>query len=154
MEGRRGQSRSRRPGDGEAMSDDALRDTLEQAIEGLVYSSATDSPFSFVRFTGASVPVARLTANEVVALTDSLGADVSEVSLDELLARHIDRVDVHDRRSQGLIPRYQALRDTLRRTLGDVRVFRLGQNEVRCVVLGNDPETGELAGIETVAFEN
>lgn len=136
------------------MSQDTLRDALEQAIEGLVYSSASDIPFSFVRFTGANVPVAQLTADEVVALTDSLGANVSEISLDELLARHIDRVDPHDRRSQGLIPRYQSLRDSLRRSLGEVRTFRVGENEVRCVVLGNDPVTGELAGIETVAFES
>jgi hypothetical protein len=135
-------------------SEDALRDTLEQATQGLVYASKAEYPFAFVRFTGANVPVARLTADEVVALTDSLGANVQEISLDELLARHIDRVDVHDRRSQGLIPRYQALRDTLRRTLGEVRTFRLGENEVRCVVLGNDPVTGELVGIETVSVES
>lgn len=152
-----GQVHPRRPagaGEDEAMTQDALRDTLEQAIEGLVYRSETECPFSFVRFTGANVPVDRLTAEVIVALTDSLGANVSEISLDELLARHIDRVDIHDRRSQGLIPRYQALRDTIRRELGEVRTFRLGLNEVRCVVLGNDPATGELAGIETVAIES
>jgi hypothetical protein len=133
---------------------DRLRDELERAIAGLVYSSRADYPFAFVRFTGANVPVAQLTADAVVALTDSLGANVQEISLDELLARHIERVDVHDRRSQGLIPRYQALRDTLRRSFGAVRTFRLGENEVRCVVLGNDPDTGELAGIETIAVES
>lgn len=141
-------------GEDEAMTQDALRDTLEDAIEGLVYRSDTECPFTFVRFTGANVPVGQLTADAIVALTDSLGANVTEISLDELLARHIDRVDVHDRRSQGLIPRYQSLRDTLRRELGEVRTFRLGLNEVRCVVLGNDPANGELAGIETVAIES
>jgi hypothetical protein len=154
MDGEGGAIRATGAGEDDAMTSDALRDTLDRAIEGLVYSSKTESPFSFVRFTGANVPVAQLTADEVAALTDSLGANVSEISLDELLARHIDRVDVHDRRSRGLIPRYQSLRDTLRRELGDVRTFRLGLNEVRCVVLGNDPATGELAGIETVAIES
>ncbi|MEO8563277.1 MAG: nuclease A inhibitor family protein [bacterium] len=136
------------------MSSDTLRDVLEAAANGLVYSSEVDRPFAFVRIAGANVPVAKLTADAVVAMTDSLGADVTETSLEDLLARHIEQVDAHDRVSQGLIPRYQSLRDTLRRLLGDVRVFRLGQNEVRCVVLGNDPDTGELVGLETVSIES
>jgi hypothetical protein len=133
--------------------EDVLRATLSRASEGLVYSSESDRPFEFVRFTGASMPVARLSLSEVAALTDSLGANVTEISLDELLARHIERVDVLDAQSQRLIPRYESLRDTLRNTFGDVRVFRLGTVEVRCLVLGNDPATGELAGLETVAVE-
>ncbi|HEV7993213.1 MAG TPA: nuclease A inhibitor family protein [Gemmatimonadaceae bacterium] len=135
------------------MTDNGLRATLERAIEGLVYSSESDRPFAFVRFDGTSVPVAQLTADEVAALADSLGADTTELSLDEFLTRHIERVDVLDVESQRLIPRYEELRDTLRRTLGHVRVFRMGVTEIRCVVLGNDPSTGELVGIETVAIE-
>ena len=30
---------------------------------------------------------------------------------------------------------------------------RHGRIEVRCLVLGNDPATGEIAGVETVAVE-
>jgi hypothetical protein len=135
------------------MTGDELRVTLERATEGLVYSSESDRPFTFVRFEGASVPVTELTADTIAAIADSLGANATELSLDELLARHIDRVDVLDVESQRLIPRYEALRDTLRRTLGTVRVFRLGVTEVRCLVVGNDPGTGELAGVETVAIE-
>jgi hypothetical protein len=135
------------------VSEDPLRDALEDLAEGLVYSSESDRPFEFVRFTGATIPVTHLTGAEVAALTDSLGANVAELSLDELLARHIERVDVLDVESQRLIPRYESLRDSLRRTLGNVRVFRLGVVEVRCLVLGNDPATGELVGLETVAIE-
>lgn len=134
------------------MSDDALRSRLESAAEGLVYSSESDRPFEFVRF-GANVPVARLTPDEVASITDSLGANVSEISLDELLARHIERVDMQDAEARRMIPRYEALRDTIRHRLGIVRVFRLGTTEVRCLVLGNDPATGELAGLETVSIE-
>ena len=135
------------------MIDDRLRARLEEASDGLVYSSESDRPFEFVRFTGATIPVTHLTAAEIAAITDSLGANVREVSLDELLARHIERVDVQDAESQRMIPRYEALRDSLRRTLGTVRVFRLGVTEVRCLVLGNDPATGELVGLETIAIE-
>ncbi|MDB4882655.1 MAG: Nuclease inhibitor-like protein, partial [Gemmatimonadetes bacterium] len=126
------------------MTSDALQSQLESAADGLVYSSESDRPFTFVRFDGASVPVAQLTPDEIAAVTDSLGANVTETSLDELLARHIERVDMQDAESRRLIPRYEALRDTMRSALGDVRVFRLGAIEVRCLALGNDPTTGEI----------
>lgn len=132
---------------------DALRTRLEHAAEGLVYSSESDRPFEFVRFPGANVPIAQLTPDEIASLTDSLGANVTETTLDELLARHIERVDMQDVEARRLIPRYEVLRDTLRQAFGAVRAFRLGTIEVRCLVLGNDPETGELAGLETVAVE-
>lgn len=135
------------------MTADALQARLERAAEGLVYSSESDRPFEFVRFPGANVPIADLTLDEVASLTDSLGADVTEITLDELLARHIERVDVQDVQARALIPRYESLRDTLRQSLGAVRVFRLGNVEVRCLVLGNDAESGELAGLETVSVE-
>jgi hypothetical protein len=38
--------------------------------------------------------------------------------------------------------------------LEDVRVIRHGRAEVRCLVLGNDPVSGEIAGLETVAVES
>lgn len=130
-----------------------LQESLERATEGLVYSSESDRPFTFVRYPGASIDVSRLTPREIGSLAGALGAEVEETTLEELLARHIERVDALDLESQRLIPRYEALRDELRRSLGAVRVFRLGRTAVRCLVIGNDPETGELTGLQTVAIE-
>ena len=135
------------------MSIDALQSRLEAAADGLVYSSESDRPFSFVHFAGANIPIAQLTADEVAALSGSLGANVTETSLEELLARHIERVDMQDVEGRRLIPRYEALRDAIARAFGTVRVFRVGAIEIRCLALGNDPTTGEIAGLETVAVE-
>jgi hypothetical protein len=132
---------------------DPLRDRLESAAAGLVYSSESDRPFVFRRFPGIAIPVAQLSSTELASLAGARGGEVSELSLDELLARHIDRVDALDVESQRLIPRYEALRDAVRGSLEDVRVIRHGGVEVRCLVLGNDPASGEIAGLETVAVE-
>jgi hypothetical protein len=118
-----------------------------------VYSSESDRPFVFVHFEGANVPIAQLTPDEITSLAGSLGANVTETSLDELLARHIERVDAQDDEARRLIPRYEALRDTIRRSLRDVRVFRIGTAEVRCLAVGNNPTTGEVSGLETTAVE-
>lgn len=132
---------------------DPLRERIERAAEGLVYSSESDRPFEFRRFPGVTIPVARLSPTELAALAGARGGEVHELSLDELLARHIERVDALDVESRRLIPRYEALRDAIRQSLDDVRVVRHGRIEVRCLVLGNDPATGEIAGVETLALE-
>jgi hypothetical protein len=132
---------------------DSLRDRIERAAAGLMYSSESDRPFEFRRFPGVTIPVARLSPTELAALAGARGGEVRELSLDELLARHIEPVDALDAESQRLIPRYEALRDAIRESLEDVRVVRHGRIEVRCLVLGNDPATGEIAGVETIAVE-
>jgi hypothetical protein len=132
---------------------DSLRDRIERATAGLMYSSESDRPFEFRRFPGVTIPVARLSPTELAALAGARGGEVRELSLDDLLARHIEPVDALDAESQRLISRYEALRDAIRESLEDVRVVRHGRIEVRCLVLGNDPATGEIAGVETIAVE-
>ena len=133
---------------------DPVRERIERAAEGLVYSSGSDRPFEFRRFPAIAIPVARLSPTELASLAGARGGDVQEITLDELLARHIERVDARDEESQRLVRRYEAFRDTIRESLADVRVVRHGRSEVRCLVLGNDPATGEIAGVETVAVES
>jgi hypothetical protein len=132
---------------------DALRERIERAAEGLCYTGPSGHPFEFRRFPGIAIPVARLSATELAALAGARGGDVQEITLDELLARHIDRVDARDAESQRLMPRYRALRDAIRESLENVRVVRHLGLEVRCLVLGNDPATGEVAGVETIAAD-
>jgi hypothetical protein len=132
---------------------DPVRERIERAAEGLVYSSESGRPFEFRRFPAVAIPVTRLSATELASLAGARGGDVQEITLDELLARHIERADALDVESQRLIARYEAFRDVIRESLADVRVVRHGRIEVRCFVLGNDPATGEIAGVETVAME-
>ena len=51
------------------------------------------------------------------------------------------------------VPRYESLASALTAAFGTVRVFRIGSVEVRVLALGNDPVTGELAGLGTYAVE-
>jgi hypothetical protein len=132
---------------------DTVRERIERAAEGLVYSSDSGRPFEFRRFPGITIPVTRLSATELASLAGARGGQVHELTLDEFLARHIERADAQDVEAQRLVPRYEALRDAIRASLDDVRVVRHLGVEVRWVVLGNDPSTGEIAGVETVAAE-
>lgn len=131
---------------------DTLRARLEAASAGLLFSTESDRPFAFVRL-AARVPVASLTAEQVAQLIGAPDAKAREWPMARFLARHIVWVDPSDLRSRALIPRYEALDDALRGALGTVRVFRIGEVEIRVLALGNDPATGELVGLETVAVE-
>lgn len=131
---------------------DALRSRLEAATAGLLFSTESDRPFVFVRFP-ARDPVGSLTPERVALLVGVPGAKAREWPVDRFLARHIARVDPSDERSRALIPRYEALEDALLGALGAVRVFRVGEVEIQVLALGNDPATGELVGLATVAVE-
>lgn len=128
---------------------DTVRERIERAAEGLGFSRAPGSRFEFRRFTGVAIPVTQLSPTELASLAGARGGEVHELTLDELLARHIERVAEHDAEGHRLVVRYEALRDAIRESLADVRVVRHHGVEVRSFALGNDPSTGEIAGVET-----
>ena len=130
---------------------DTVRERIERAAEGLVYSPSARRPFEFHRFTGITIPVTRLSATELASLGGARGGEVREVKHDAVHARHTQPIDLHDADSRQLAARFQALRDAIRESLDDVRVVRHLGLEERCFVLGNDPSTGEIAGVGTVA---
>src|SRR5476651_415785 len=132
---------------------DTLRAALEGAANGLLYGSESDRPFEFVRFTGDRRSVAALTPTDVELLVGAAGSPASEMPLGRYLEQHITAFDPADARSVELAPRYRALLATLRKSFLVLRVFRVGEVEIRVIALGNDRETGELAGLSTVAIE-
>ncbi|HET9426216.1 MAG TPA: nuclease A inhibitor family protein [Gemmatimonadaceae bacterium] len=131
---------------------DALRDRLELAAEGLLFSTESDRPFEFIRL-GAREAVESLTPARVAEMVGRPDDRAAEWPLSRFLARHIERADVHDARAQALVPRYEDLESALRTALGTIRVFRIGAVEIQVLAIGNDPATGELAGLATVAVE-
>lgn len=129
-----------------------LRRRLEQAAEGLVYSSESDRPFEYVIFPRISITPVLTWDRFAEVIGAPLGTATGERSLDEFFARHIERSDPYDERAQAIRPRYEALRSTLRDRLRDARVFRVGTIEVRCYVVGWD-EHANLVGLATTAIE-
>ena len=139
-------------------SPDPLQEQLEAAAAGLVYSSEGDYPFEYVavelpgEVDGSAVSLARLLVPEY----GQAGDRVEERTLDRFLARHIETSDPYDAGAQAVRPRYEALRETLRRSLADLRVLRVirlaDRAVVRCFVVGRD-QGGRLVGLATSAIE-
>jgi hypothetical protein len=129
-----------------------IRERLEQAAEGLLYTSESDRPFEAFELPGggAGWPYGvEEFARRVGAPAD---APLGEQSLYQLFAPHIERTDPYDTQTQALRPRYEALRALLAGSLREVRVFRIGRIEIDVYAVGEDGG-GSLAGLRTVAVE-
>lgn len=128
----------------------AVRVRLEAAADGLLFLSETDAPFEYVELPG--IPDGEVTTEAVASAVGSAGAPVETRSLDDFLAGHIDQADPADPVAQENVPRFRALKAALTESLSDVRVFRVGEGEVRYYVLGLTVD-GRVAGLTTRALE-
>jgi hypothetical protein len=124
---------------------------LERAATGLLYTSESDYPFTWFFHAG---PVPTPLTVDAFRATLEIAPDtpVEVVSLDDFFARHIERVDPADAAAVALVPRYRLLRETIRHTLRQPVVFRVGRIAIDCYVVGTD-RAGNLVGLTTVAIE-
>jgi hypothetical protein len=129
-----------------------LREELERASAGLVYSSESDRPFEFFSFpyAGRSSPPQAAEFAKLVAAKNGIPAE--QRSLTDFFARHTATSDPYDSGAQKIRPRYEALIRVLSTRLRNARVYRLGKIEIQCYIAGLDGE-GNLAGLKTVAIE-
>lgn len=139
------------PGSAPSPVDPALRARLEEAAAGLLYSSEGDHPFEFF-----SLPWSEDEPVTLPAFASRVGAapdeTTKEITLERFLVQHIENTDPYDAVAQEVRPRYERLRETLRRSLPDLHVFRIGEVEIRCYAVGRDGH-GNVAGLTTVAIE-
>jgi hypothetical protein len=132
-------------------ADPKLREELERASSGLVYSSESDRPFEFfsLRYPGKRASPSAADFARLIGATES---PVEARSLENFFARHTTTSDPYDGEAQKIRPRYEELVALLARRLRDVRVYRVGKIEITCYVAGLDAH-GNLAGLKTVAIE-
>jgi hypothetical protein len=102
---------------------------------------------------GVAEPIGSVTPARIAEVIGRAGERATEWPFARFLARHIERVDPLDVRAMQSVPRYEGLASALTVAFATVRVFRIGSVEVRVLALGNDPVTGELAGLGTYAVE-
>ena len=129
---------------------DERRSRLEAAAAGLFYTSEGDAPFEYVELGAADGSA--LTAESFARLAGiAPGTRVEEVTLERFFAGHIEASDPADPQGVALRERYRTLRETLRGSLDDVRVFRVGDVEIRCYAVGRAGKA--IAGLATTAWE-
>ena len=136
---------------GDGLPAGIVRQRLEQAAAGLTYTSESDYPFTWY-FHAGPIPSPLTIDGFRATLGIPATAGVETRDLDEFFARHIEWVDPYDATAVALVPRYRALRDTIREVLRDPQVFRVGKIAIDCYIVGYD-RAGNLVGLTTVAIE-
>jgi hypothetical protein len=127
-----------------------ITQTLEQAIDGLLYTSESDEPFEVVRWTGDGKP---LDARKLLELASyPPGAQVTTISLDDFFRDLTTVQSWYGDEEKSTVRRYQSLEDAIRRNLRDVRVFRVGEVRVDIYVMGVTGD-GDWAGVKTTSVE-
>jgi hypothetical protein len=129
-----------------------IRERLEQAAEGLTYTSESDEPFEAFELPGGGAGWPYGVEEFARRIGAPAGAPAEERSLTRFFAPHIENTDPYDTQTQALRPRYEALRALLAGSLREVRVFRVGRVEIDCYAVGDDG-AGNLVGLRTVAVE-
>lgn len=142
-----------------------LRERLERATAGLLYTSESDRPFRFFSLPSEDAsdltPVGfliRLGVSQQFIDRHQVPTDelVQERSLDdffpdaERLANYYG-VEVTDRKVVSELKRWERLKALLRRSLRGVKVLRVGTVDIRCYVAGF--KKGDIAGLITTAIE-
>jgi len=129
----------------------ATRQRLERAATGLLYTSESDFPFTYVALPAAAhAPLTEATFRAAAGVP--VDSPVEQRTIDEFFARHIERVDPSDAAAVALVPRYRRLREVLRTSVRGATVFRVGQIAIRCYIVGVD-HRGHVVGLVTTAVE-
>lgn len=143
-----------------------LREELEKAAKGLSFMSESDAPFQFFTLplwnNNEFTPEGFLSCLGISQmLIDELNLPVDRVIEERAFADFLPSADdlaagegvaVSDPKIVAESKRYRKLEAALKKRLRDLKVFRVGQVEIRCYLAGLD-ENGHIAGLVTTAVE-
>ena len=127
-------------------SDEQILNELARAVEGLFYMSESDYPFQTVIVEGLTPALLRETAGAAVGARvetrdpDDFFARASAVRMSPGAGGRAEPASLHD------------LLRVLRMNLKDVRVYRVGEVQIRAYVLGKAP-SGSWLGLSTILVE-
>lgn len=130
------------------MNDQELINQLQQASEGLLWLSESDYPFEVICWEKVDDIEAKL-----LELTDSNSETTIEVKeLESFFKRVTEEKDWYEEEEMAECKRYQELVKLLKTHLADIKVYRVGEIEVNCYILGKT-ESGAIAGLSTISVE-
>jgi hypothetical protein len=129
-------------------NDDALLESLKQASDGLLYTSESDYPFTVYSWQADT-----LTPEQVLTLTGHpKNTPVQTADFDKFFAQTTQEKDWYGPKEKATVAKYQQLVKTLKDSLKDIQVYRVGETEMDVYIVGKTP-TGALAGISSKVVE-
>ncbi len=130
------------------MNDSELIARLKQASEGLLWLSESDYPFETVYWENVDDINTKLL--QVRESTPETNIEVRE--LDKFFSQATAEEDWYNDEEKEECKRYQALVKLLKTHLSNIKVYRVGEVEVNCYILGKT-KSGAIAGLSTISVE-
>jgi hypothetical protein len=128
-----------------------LCEQLQQASDGLLFISESDYPFEVLHWEASDRLV--ITLETILQKTGHpVDTPVEVVDIDSFFAIATTEQEWHNPEERETSKRFQALVETLRRNLNEIKVYRLGERSIDVYIIGKTP-TGDYAGLSTKVVE-
>ncbi len=125
-------------------------ETLKQAADGLLFPSETDAPLE--PFFWPHENNSKLTPETLASLADvAADAPIKSVKLETFFRPATKAEEWHNEEERAQVARFRELVTTLKDTLDDVNVFRVGSTRIDVYVVGK--VEGGYAGLKTLIVE-
>lgn len=123
---------------------------LRSATHGLLHTSESDEPFEIVHLEKSPQTFGRTDALRVAKRTTD--CRVQEQVLEEFFGELAKECDWHGDSEKQDVRRYRQLWRLFGESLGEARVFRVGQIQVDIIIVGKTAD-GHWVGVKTRAIE-
>ena len=131
------------------MNDKELIEKLDQESKGLLYLSESEYPFEPIYWQG----VKHINSSLLLELTNhSPNNRVEEREVEEFFAHATEEKPWYEEKERAECQRYQSLIKLLKTHLSDLRVYRIGEVEIKAYILGKT-KSGSIAGLSTMIIE-
>ncbi|MBN3961766.1 nuclease A inhibitor family protein [Nostoc sp. NMS8] len=127
-----------------------ILDQLRTAADGLLMMSESEYPFEIILWEGVAPPI---TPEIVLQQTDhDQDTPVEIVPIDDFFSTATTPQDWHEDEEKATVARFQTLVQTIKLSLKNPQVYRVGSIEIDAYIVGETP-TGNLAGLATKVVE-
>lgn len=124
--------------------------TLQKAAAGLLFPSETDAPLEPFFWPAEKAPA--LTPDQVAQLASAPAeAAIKTVKLDTFFRPATTEEGWHNKEEKAQVQRFQELVNTIKDTLEEVKVYRVGETSVDVYIVGQ--VEGGYAGLKTKVVE-
>ena len=130
------------------MNDKELIDQFKSASDGLLWHSESDYPFETVYWENVS----DIKSLQLLLTNCTSETTIETLDKDSFFKRVTEEKDWYNDEEMTECKRYQELVNLLQTHLTDIKVYRVGEVEVNCYILGKT-EQGAIAGLFTISVE-
>lgn len=127
-----------------------IEQSLEQAVDGLLYPSESEEPFEVICWADDGKPIDASRLLEQAGYKPHI--PVTETSLDDFFKDLTTVQSWYGDNEKANTQRFRDLEDMLRHSLTDIRVFRVGEVRIDVYIIGVTGDGG-WAGVKTTSVE-